>query len=130
MRTAASNESRSCFKKTLLELLKYYDRNKLVTLQCDALKKGLGACILQEGKPIAFASKSLTDTETRYANIERELLAIVFGCEKFHMYIYGRSFIVKTDHKPLEMISMKNLISAPAQLQRMLLHAYNNIIWS
>ena len=71
-------------EKTLLELLKYYDRNKLVTLQCDALKKGLGACILQEDKPIVFASKSLMDTETRYANIERELLAIIFGCEKFH----------------------------------------------
>ena len=63
-------------EKTLLKPLKYYDRNKPVTLQCDASKKGLGACILQEGKPIAFASKSLTDTKTRYVNIERELLAI------------------------------------------------------
>ena len=52
-------------EKTLLEPLKYYDRNKPVILQCDASKKGLGACILQEGRPIAFASKSLTDTETR-----------------------------------------------------------------
>ena len=66
-------------------------------------------------------SKSLTDTETHYANIERELLAIIFGCEKFHTYLYGRTFIVETDHKPLEMISMKNLITAPVRLQRMLL---------
>ena len=77
-------------ENSLLELLQYYDRNKPVTLQCDASLKGLGACIIQEGKPIAFASKSLMDTETRYANIERELLAIVFGCEKFHTYLYGR----------------------------------------
>ena len=70
---------------------------------------------------ITFASKSLTETETCYANIERELLAIIFGYEKFHTYLYRRTFIVETDHKPLEMISIKNLIAAPARLQRMLL---------
>ena len=92
------------------------------TLQCDASLKGLGACIIQDGQPIAFASKSLTDTETCYANIERELLAILYGCEKFHTYLYGRTSIVETDHKPLKMISLKNLTVAPACLQRMLLH--------
>ena len=51
-------------------------------------KVGLGTCLVQEGKPIAFASKSLTDTETRYANIERELLAIVFACQRFNTYMY------------------------------------------
>ena len=109
-------------ENSLLKLLKYYDRNKPVTLQCDTSLKGLEACIIQDGKPIAFTSKSLTNTETRYANIERELLAIMFGCEKFHTYLYGRSFMVETDHKPLGMISLKNLISAPVRLQRMLLH--------
>ena len=57
-------------ENSLLEPLWYYDRNKLVILQCDASLKGLGACILQDSKPIAFASKSLMDTETRYANIK------------------------------------------------------------
>ena len=90
-------------------------------LQCDASLKGLGACILQDGKPITFASKSLMDTKTRYANIKWELLAIVFGCKKFHTYLYGRSFVVERDHKPLEIICLKNLISAPVRLQRMLL---------
>ena len=61
------------------------------------------------------------DTETRYANIERELLAIVYGCEKFHTYLYGRTFVMETDHKPLEMITLKNLTAAPACVQRMLL---------
>ena len=86
------------------------------------IEKGLRACILQEGKPIVFASKSLMNTEIRYANIESELLAIIFRCEKFHTNVYSRLSIVKTDHKPLKMVSMKNFISAPAWLQRMLLH--------
>ena len=109
------------FENLLLKPIQYYNRNKPVILQCDASLKGLGACILQDGKPIAFTSKSLTDTETRYANIEWELLAIVFGCKKFHTYLYGSSFVVESDHKPLEMICLKNLISAPVRLQRMLL---------
>ena len=87
--------------------------------------EGLGACLIQQHKgkdqPIAFASKSLTDAETRYANIERELLAIVFACQRFSTYLLGRSFVAESDHKPLEMIAMKNLANAPPRLQRMLL---------
>ena len=60
--------------------LSYFDPEKLV-IQVDASNRGLGAVLLQEGKPIVFASKSLTVTEQRYANIERELLAVVFGYE-------------------------------------------------
>ena len=61
------------------------------------------------------------DAETRYTNIERELLAIVFACQCFSTYLLGRSFIAESDHKPLEMIAMKNLVNAPPRLQRMLL---------
>ena len=57
----------------------------------------------------------------RYANIERELLAIVFACQRFSTYLLGRSFVAESDHKPLEMIAMKNLANAPRRLQRMLL---------
>ena len=64
--------------------LAYYDRNEPVVLHVDASSKGLGAALFQSNKPIAFASKALTPAETRYANIERELLAVVYGCEKFH----------------------------------------------
>ena len=69
--------------------LAYYDPTKEVTLQVDASSTGLGAALLQDKKAIAFASKALTDTESRYANIERELLAVVYGCEHFHTYLYG-----------------------------------------
>ncbi|MCG8627028.1 MAG: Ty3/Gypsy family RNase HI domain-containing protein [Proteobacteria bacterium] len=107
--------------KTASQPLRYYDRTKPVTVQADASQRGLGACLVQEGQPIAFASKSLTDTETRYANIERELLAIVFACQRFNTYVLGRQFMVESDHKPLEMIHLKSLASAPPRLQRMLL---------
>ena len=101
--------------------LTYFDVTKPTTIQVDASKIGIGAALLQDGRPIAFASKALTETEQWYANIERELLAVVFGCERFHTYIYGKPFVVETDHKPLEMIHKKSLASTPPRLQRMLL---------
>ena len=101
--------------------LTYFDVTKPTTIQVDASKIGIGAALLQDGRPIAFASKALTETEQRYANIERELLAVVFGCERFHTYVYGKPFVVETDHKPLEMIHKKSLASTPPRLQRMLL---------
>ena len=90
-------------------------------LNVDASGTGLGAVIMQDGKPVAFSFKTLTTSERRYANIERELLAIVWGAEKFHTYVYGRRIIVETDHKPLEAIFKKPLNAAPPRLQRMLL---------
>jgi hypothetical protein len=110
--------------------LAYYDPKKETTLQVDASTRGLGSVILQEDRPIAFASKSLTPTEQRYANIEREMLAVVFGCKKFHTYVYGTPFTIETDHKPLEMICTKNIAAAPPRLQRMMLEllGYNHTI--
>ena len=102
-------------------VLAFYDPIKPVELAVDASQKGLGAMMSQSGKPIAFASRSLTDCETRYANIEKEMLAVVFGVEHFHYYIYGRPVTVESDHKPLEAIIKKPLSSAPPRLQRMLL---------
>ncbi len=68
--------------------LKYYDVNKAVTLSVDASSEGIGAVILQDGRPVAYGSRALTDCQRRYAQIEKELLAILYGCEKFHQYMY------------------------------------------
>ena len=81
----------------------------------------VGAVLLQEGQPISYGSRALTDTECRYAQIEKELLAVVFGLEKFNQYVYGKCVDVESDHKPLEAISKKPLCHAPPRLQRMLL---------
>ena len=107
---------------TVQPILKFYSMSEEVTLQCDASEKGLGATILQQGQPIAFASRALSKTEQAYAQIEKECLAIVFGCERFKQYLLGRSMInVESDHKPLEVIFKKSLLKAPKRLQRMLL---------
>ena len=106
---------------TKAPILAYYDVRKPVKVTCDASKCGLGAALLQDDKPVAFASRALTDAETRYAQIEKELLAVVFAFEKFNQYTYGRCVEVETDHKPLVSIVKKSLTSAPPRLQRMLL---------
>ena len=121
MANASFQKIKDLIAKSATKPLHYYERRKPVTVQADASQRGLGACLLQDGQPIAYASKSLTDTETRYANIERELLAIVFACQRFNTYVLGRPFTVKSDHKPLEMIHQESLASAPPRLQRMLL---------
>ena len=101
--------------------LSYFEPNKQTVIEVDSSLKGIG-CVLKQGfKPVCFASKSFTETEQRYANIEREMLAVVYACEKFHTYVYGKSFVVESDHKPLEMIHLKNLSAAPPRLQRLLI---------
>ena len=110
-------------KSTLTQapVLRYYDHKQPLTLQADSSKDGLGACLLQDGHPVCYASRALTDTEKRYAQIEKLLLAIVFAAKRFHQYVYGRPVIVQSDHKPLEVIVRKPLSKAPARLQGMLL---------
>ena len=91
------------------ETLAYFDRNaektKLIT---DASPVGLGAVLTQvQGgyeRVVAYASRSLTDVERRYSQTEKEALGLVWGCERFHMYLYGVEFTLLTDHKPLEVI--------------------------
>ncbi|UYV64550.1 K02A2.6-like [Cordylochernes scorpioides] len=103
-------------------ILRYFDADKSIAIQCDASKHGLGATLLQESQPIIFASRSLSKTEQNYAKIEKECLAIVFACERFHQYILGKcQVIVQTDHKPLLSIFKKSILKAPQRLQRMLL---------
>ena len=92
------------------ETLAYFDRNAEATkLITDASPVGLGAMLtqVQEGQErvIAYASRALTGVERRYSQTEREALGLVWGCERFHMYLCGMEFTLLTDHKPLETIS-------------------------
>ena len=103
------------------QVLAYFDPDEEVVLQCDASQKGLGAALLQNGRPVSYASRCMTSAEQNYAQIEKELLAVVFACERFHQYTYGRAISVESDHKPLEAITNKPLACAPMRLQRMLL---------
>ena len=84
---------------------------------------------LKEGRPVSYASKTLTQTEIGYVQIENEMLGILFGARRFHEYtgIYGRRVTVESDAKPLSSIAKKPLSSAPLRLQRILLqlHRYD-----
>ena len=100
--TRSFQEVKHLLKRATSKLLGHYDWRKEVIVQADASLRGLGACLMQDGKPIAFASKSLTGAESHYANIERELLAVIFACIWFNTYLQGHRFTVQSDHKPLK----------------------------
>ena len=108
---------------TSTPVLAIYDPAKDLKIENDASEYGLGTALYQDGKPVAFASRALSSAEKRYAQIEKEMLAVCFGLEKFHHYTYGRKVEVVTDHKPLVAINQKPLSRAPKRLQAMLLRA-------
>ena len=103
----------------------YFDVCKPVTVQVNASQKGLGASLLQDGYPVAFASKALTPVKQHYANIEHEQLTCVFEAKWFHTYVFGCAFTIESNHKPLEQIKIKNLADTPVHLWRMLLWLQN-----
>ena len=116
-----------------LPVLAYFENTKKHTIQCDASKKGLGAFLPQEPKPVMYVSRALTETEQRYSNIERELLAIVFALERLNHYTFSRTITVQTDHQSLQGIWEKSIVSASPRLQRLLLrlaHYNSNIEFS
>ena len=120
-------ESFSNLKQVVINapVLTYFDDKKQVTLSVDASSFGLGAALLHDEMPIAYASRALTQCQQRYAQIEKELLAIVYGCGKFHQYLYGRPFVVQTDHKPLQAVFTKPLHRVSPRLQKMLMKLQN-----
>ena len=119
--------------------LRYFDISSPVVLQVDASEYDLGAALLQpvtdpnassdiQWQPVAFSSSSLTPTEQRYPQIEKETLAIVHAFRKFDQLLFGKSDItVHSDHQPLETIFKRPLASAPRRLQSMILalHRYS-----
>ena len=122
-------EHQAAFKQIKREnvrapILAYYNPKKERVLQTDASIKGLGACLLQEQKPMFFASKALTETQHGYMAIEIESLAVAWAMEKFHHFLYASHFILETDQKPLEAILSKSLNQATPRLQRILIRTF------
>jgi hypothetical protein len=121
-------EQESAFNKVKDELvqpivLALYDPKASIKVSADASSFGLGAVLLQESeagcKPVAYASRSMNETEQRYAQIEKEALAITWACSKFSDYILGRKFLIETDHKPLiPLLNMKHLDVLPPRILR------------
>ena len=98
-------------------VLAYYKPQKQTVLQTDASIKGLGACLLQDGNPVYFASKPLTEAHKGYVAIAIESLAVAWAMEKFYHILYASHFILETDQKWLEAILHKSLNQATARLQ-------------
>ncbi|XP_037036075.1 uncharacterized protein K02A2.6-like [Bradysia coprophila] len=126
-----NDECREAFNKAkqiLLSdlLLAHYDPNVPIRVAADASSQGLGAVILHRyadgsEKAIEHASRSLTPAERNYGQIEREALSLVFAVQKFHRMIWGRKFVLETDHKPLLAIfgSKKGIpVHSSSRLQR------------
>ena len=95
----------------------YFDQKKDTTILVDASPVGLGAILIQSGKAICYASRALSDVEQRYSQTDREMLAVVYGAEHFHLYIHGAPFSVITNHKPLLGI-MKSRNPTTARIER------------
>ena len=86
-------------------VLALYDPKYATKVSADASSYGLGAVLLQKHdigwRPVYYASRSMTPTERRYAQVEKEALASTWACEKFSEYLVGLVFVIETDHKPL-----------------------------
>ncbi|XP_063233695.1 uncharacterized protein LOC134537322 [Bacillus rossius redtenbacheri] len=107
-----------------LSRLALYQQGAQVRVLADASSFGLGSVLeqYQQGawKPVAFASRSLSEAESRYAQVEKEALALTWSCEKFRNYVLGTRFIILTDHKPLvQLLTSTPLTELTARLQRM-----------
>ena len=111
-------EQQSAFEElkgliTQAETLGYFKVNCRTRIVADASPVGLGGVLAQEQggtwRAVSYASRSLTDVERRYSQTEKEALALVWACERFNMYVSGRSFELETDHKPLEGIYSRTL---------------------
>ena len=123
--------------KALLQcppVLAHFDSDLPVILACDASPVGIGVVLSQKTaqgeRPIAFYSRSLNQTERNYSQTDREALAVISGVKKFNYYLAGRSFVIRTDHKPLlgligERKPLPEMVSSRMMRWALLLGAYN-----
>ena len=118
----AFQEIKDCLVST--ETLCHYDPNRPTVIAADACMNGLGAVLLQKqldgtSRPVCYASRSLSETEQRYAVIEKEALAATWACEKLREFVTGLNFELQTDHKPLvPLLSSKDLLQMPPRILR------------
>lgn len=130
--TTECDEAFQCLKNSLISepILVYPDFNKNFTITCDASLEGLGAVLEQDKKVIAYASRTLLDTEKRWSATELELNAIVFSWKTFKPYVLGRHVKVYSDHMPLKgVLKMKDTASRIVRLQQKLLEFDYEIIY-
>jgi transposase InsO family protein len=132
-------QQRDAFQEAKLLLINspalvHFNPNETTYLQCDASSYGLGVVLSHkldgQDRPIAFASKTLTTAQKKYSQLDKEALAIIFGLSRFHQYLYGRKFVIITDHKPLlglfgEKKSLPTHAAARIQRWAIILSAYN-----
>ena len=123
-KTHMENFQRLKMEISKTEALPYFNTSAETTLQTDASKKGLGACLIQNGKVVCYASRSLTKTEQNYQNLEREALGTIWGMEKFHYFLYGKEFTLETDQKPLVSIYKKHMVDISPRVQRLIVRSF------
>ena len=131
--TEAFNKLKTAICKDVT--LKYFDLSLPIYIECDASKKGIGVVMLQPDStientsksdvpnnlhPVFYASKTLTDTESNYSNIEREMLGVICSILHFKHFAFGQKVHVITDHKPLITFFRKNLHATSPRLSCML----------
>lgn len=126
--TSAHEAEWSRLKTTLTTepVLTFFDPSKKIKISTDSSKDGIGAVLLQasgeDWRPVAYASRTMTSAECRYAQIEKECLGLVYGFQKFHGYVYGLpKFVAETDHKPLIAIIRKKLSEMSPRIQRLMM---------
>ena len=107
-----------------MKALPYFDVNAETTLQTDASKKGLRACLIQKGIVVCYVSRALTKTEQNYQNLEQEALGTIWGMEKFHYFLYGKEFTLETDQKPLVSIYKKHMVDISPRVQRLIVRSF------
>ena len=107
-----------------MKALPYFNVKAETTLQTDASKKGLGVCLMHNGKVACYASRALTKTEQNYQNLEEEALGTIWGMEKFHYFLYGKEFTLETDQKPLVSIYKKHMVDISPRVQRLIVRSF------
>jgi hypothetical protein len=89
-----------------------FNLKKEISIQCNSSSSKLGCYLMQKGKPVEFFSRSLTDSEKQYSQIDKEIVNLLFSCCKFYNYIYGYCTKIWMDHLPLTSIYKKKFIKS------------------